>query len=132
MQVASSKTQLSLYYLASYLLPGGIGLVADPRLALQLLMAEGDYGQFMPRLAGGLMIALGIFIVQVIRLRLEALYPWTLVARVVLIAIITWLYVSSEDPLFLMLLGIVGFGFLLTGLTYLYDRKQGVLGRSNA
>ena len=72
MQVSSSKTQLSLYYLASYLLLGGIGLVADPRLGLQLLMAEGDYGQFMPRLAGGLMIALGILVVQVIRRRLEA------------------------------------------------------------
>ncbi len=128
MTAAAAKTRRSLYYLASYLLLGGIGLVADPRLALQLLMAEGDYGQFMPRLAGGLMIALEILIVQIIRLRLEALYPWTLVARVVLI---TGLYVSSDDPLFLMLLAIVGFGFLLTGVTYLHDRKQGALGRSN-
>ena len=131
MQVSSSKTQLSLYYLAGYLLLGGIGLVADPRLALQLLMAEGDYGQFMPRLAGGLMIALGILVVQVIRLRLEALYPATRVARAVLIAIVTWLYVRSEDTLFLVLLGIVGFGFLLTGATYLQDRKHGALGRSD-
>ena len=29
-----------------------------------------------------------------------------------------------RDPLFLVLLGIVGFGFVLTGLTYLTERKR--------
>ncbi len=126
----SSKTRVSLYYLASYLLLGGVGLVADPRLALQLLMATGDYGQFMPRLAGGLMIVLGIFIVQTIRFRLEALYPTTLVARAILLTIILWLYVTSQDVLFAVLLGIVGFGFVLTSAGYLLDRSRGVLGRA--
>ncbi len=120
-----SKTRLSLYYLAGYLLLGGVGLVVQPRLALQLLMAEGDYGSLMPRLAGGLMVALGILIVQIIRLHLDVLHATTLVARALLLIIIAALYASSNDPLFLVLLTIVGLGFVLTGASYLSERRRG-------
>src|SRR5262249_32565531 len=44
--------QFSLYYLVGYLVFGGVGLVADPELALRLLFATGSYGDIMPRLAG--------------------------------------------------------------------------------
>ena len=44
--------------------------------------------------------------------------------------IILWLYVTSQDVLFAVLLGIVGFGFVLTSAGYLLDRSRGVLGRA--
>jgi hypothetical protein len=51
--------------------------------------------------------------------RAEALYPITLVIRAFFLACMSAFFSMTRDPLFLVLLGIVGFGFVLTGLTYL-------------
>jgi uncharacterized protein YjeT (DUF2065 family) len=118
------RTHLSLYYLAGYLLPSGIALMFAPRLTLDLLQASGDYGDVMPRLLGLMLLALGILVLQIIRLRVSALYGATLMARGVILAGLLGLYLHSSDPLFLMLLGVVGLGFVLTGLSYLADRNQ--------
>ncbi len=117
------RTRLSLYYLATYLLIAGVALIAAPGLALTLLLSNGAYGDMFPRLVGVLLIAIGVIIVQIIRFRLEMLYTTTLLVRALILLTLGGLYVSSRDPFFLVLIGIVGFGVLLTGTSYLRDRQ---------
>ena len=118
------RTHLSLYYLAGYLLFAGIALILAPALALGLLQSNGNYGDVLPRLLGVVLLALGVFVAQVIRHRLDVLYPTTLAVRAVLLVVIAALYVYAKDPFFLVLLAIVGFGFLLTGTCYWLDRRD--------
>jgi uncharacterized protein YjeT (DUF2065 family) len=69
---------LSLFYLAGYLLPTGLLLLVAPRVTLRLLQSNGDYGSdVFVRVAGLLLLAIGIIVVQIIRRRVEALYPTT-------------------------------------------------------
>ncbi len=117
------RTHLSLYYLATYLLFAGVALMLVPQLALSLLLSNGNYGDVIPRLLGVLLFALGVFIAQVIRHDLAVLYPTTLAVRAVILIVLASLYAYARDPLFLVLIAIVGFGVLLTGTSYLLDRR---------
>ena len=116
---------MSLYYLAAYLLGAGVALIAAPSLALTLLFANGHYGDVMPRLLGVVLLALGILIVQIIRHRLEVLYATTLLVRTFIVAVLIGLFLDSRDPLFVSLLVVVGLGMVLTGTSYLMDRRRG-------
>src|SRR5262245_23171437 len=116
-------TRLSFVYLASYLTVGGIGLLADPALALRLLGAEATYPAVLARMMGGLMLALGIIVIDITRKRIEPLYRTTLVVRLILVAVMAGLYAGSRDRLFLVLIGIVGLGMLLTLAGIVSDRR---------
>ena len=116
-------TRLSFSYLVGYLTAGGLGLLFAPALALRLLGATGSYPAVLVRFMGSLLLALGILVAQIVRHRVEALYPTTLVVRVVLVATMVALYVTSRDPLFLVLTGIVGVGMILTTTGLLADRR---------
>lgn len=118
------RTHLSLYYLAGYLVPAGLALIVVPEFALKLLFSNGEYGDIIPRFVGVLVLGLGIIVVQIIRHRIEALYPTTLLVRGIFLASFIWLYFLSHDPLFIVLFGIVGFGVLLTLFSFLLDRKR--------
>jgi uncharacterized protein YjeT (DUF2065 family) len=119
-----NRTRLSLYYLAAYLVGAGLALIFAPALALTLLFANGHYGDVMPRLLGVVLLALGIVIVQIIRHSLEVLYPTTLIVRTLIVAVLAGLLIYSHDPLFISLLVVVGFGMILTGTSYLLDRRR--------
>src|SRR4051812_24863848 len=118
------RTRLSLFYLAGYLLPTGVLLTFAPDLTFKLLFATGTYGDVIPRLAGGLILALGILVAQIIRHRVEALYSSTVAVRFVLLGILGWLYTRTSDPFFLMVMGVVGLGVLLTGGSLLMAMRQ--------
>jgi len=118
-------TRLSFFYLVGYLTLGGLALLFAPARALQLLGATGSYSAVLVRFMGSLLLALGVLVAQIVRHRVEALYPTTLVVRVVLVATMVSLYVSSRDPLFLVLTAIVGLGMALTATGFLADRRAG-------
>jgi uncharacterized protein YjeT (DUF2065 family) len=119
------RTRLSLFYLAGYLLPTGLALLLAPRTTLRLMLSNGHYdSDVFPRVAGLLLLALGIIVVQIIRLRAEALYTATLMARSVLLAGFLGFYWYTHDPFFLVVLGVVGLGFALTGTSYWLDRNE--------
>ena len=101
----------------------GVALIATGQFAMRLLLSNGEYGDAPPRLLGLVLLALGILIVQIIRHRLEVLYPTTLVVRGLILVVLAGLFVSARDPFFLVLIGIVGFGVLLTGTSYMLDRR---------
>jgi uncharacterized protein YjeT (DUF2065 family) len=119
------RTRLSLFYLAGYLLLTGLLLLVAPRATLRLLLSNGDYGSdVFVRVAGLLLLAIGIIVVEIIRLRVEALYPITLVVRALFLAAFLGFYRYTRDPLFLVILGVVGLGFLLTGTSFWLDRRE--------
>lgn len=117
------RTHLSLYYLAGYLLPAGLLLLFVPEWATKLLLSNRTYDYAPFQLVGVLLIVIGILIVQIIRHRVEALYPATLVARALISATLLWLYLATGDPFFAVILIIVLIGIALTGTSYLLDRR---------
>jgi len=117
------RTRVSLYYLGSYLFIIGIGLLFAPQSTLRLLLANGDYGDVFPRVAGMLMSGLGLSIFGMIRTRSVEQYPATMLMRVYFIVCIIVFYRMTYDPFFLVLIAIVGLGLLMTLSSYLLDRK---------
>jgi uncharacterized protein YjeT (DUF2065 family) len=118
-----NRTRLSLYYLGSYLVVIGIGLVIVPRATLKILQSNGDYGDVFARVAGMLMSGLGLSIFGMIRARSQQQYPATLFIRTYFVTCLVAFYVMTSDPFFLVLIAIVGLGFALTLGSYLVDRK---------
>ena len=118
------RTRRSLFYLAGYLIPSGLALAVAPTTALHLLMATGDYGTVMPRLLGVILLALGVIVVGMIRHRAETMYPSALIARVPILLGIIALWLQTRDPLFISLLVVVGFGFVLTLVSWIRDRQD--------
>ncbi len=119
-----NKTRLSLFYLGSYLVLIGFGLLLVPHGTLKILQSNRDYGDVFPRVAGMLMSGLGLSILGMIRARSFELYPATLFIRGYFIVCIVAFYAMTRDPLFLILLGIVGLGLTLTLGSYILDRRS--------
>jgi uncharacterized protein YjeT (DUF2065 family) len=117
------RTHLSLYYLVGYLLPAGLFLLIAPTFTTKLLLSNHAYEEPPLRLAGLLLVALGILIAQIIRHRVEALYTTTLVVRFVISLGLLWLLVSTGNPFFGAVLVVVLIGIALTGTSYLVDRR---------
>lgn len=109
---ARGLQQLTLRYLSGYLIVGGIGLLVAPAVALRLLLSTGSYGDVMPRVVGMFMLVLGGLILQFARARDYRYYTYTIVARVFIVLVLTGLYVTSGDPLFVVLPAIVLIGLL--------------------
>ncbi len=118
-----AKTRLSLYYLVTYLSLTGLGLMVAPAQVMAMLMTTGEYGDVMPRFVGILMLALGLLVSQIIRFRVEPMYPVTVLVRLLIWVFVLWLYLRSGDPFFAAVLGVVGLGILLTGGIYLAERR---------
>ena len=113
------KTRFSLFYLAGYLIPAGLLLLIAPTFSTRLLLSNGNYGDVFPRLAGMLLIGIGVLVVQIIRFHLDMLYT-----TIFFCACFIVFYLMSRDPFFLVLLAIVAFGLVLTGTSYLLDRRS--------
>lgn len=116
------RTRLSLWYVAGYLWFGGVALLFAPNFAARLLLSNIDYPAVMLQAAGMFMVGLGILVVQIIRLHASALYPATLAARLFICACLLYFHLTSGNPLFLVLFGIVALGVVVTGASYLSER----------
>ena len=119
-----NKTRLSLLYLGSYLVLIGLGLLFAPEGTLRLLQSNAEYGNVFPRIAGMLMSGLGLAVFGIIRARVPELYPTTLFIRMYFLVCIAVFYWMTTDPLFVVLLVIVGIGFVLTASSYVLDRRS--------
>ena len=104
--------RLTLIYVVSYLLAGGLGLLVAPDLALRLLLSNGAYGDVMPRVVGMFMLALGGLVFQFVRARDYRYYRYAVFARSFIVGVLTALYFKTRDPLFLTLDAIVLAGLL--------------------
>ena len=104
--------RLTLTYVATYLLLGGLGLLSAPDLTLRLLLSNGAYGDIMPRVVGMFMLAFGGLILQFVRAQDYRYYGDTIVARSFIVLILSFLYFKARDPLFLVLDTIVLIGLV--------------------
>ena len=119
-----TKTRYSLFYLATYLFLTGVGLLIAPDWTLRLLLSNGHYDAVFVRFVGALMIGLSAVVSQIIRYRVDVLYPTTVAVRLFFLACITWFYLSTRDPVFLVMLGVVGLGVLLTASGLILERRE--------
>jgi len=117
------RTNLSLYYLAGYLVPAGLLLLFVPEFATKLLLSNRTYDYAPFHLVGVLLLVIGILIIQIIRHRLDQLYTTTLVARALISATLLWLFLTTGDPFFAVVLAIVLIGVALTATSYYLDRR---------
>ncbi len=104
--------KLTLWYLVTYLAVGGLGLAFMPGMALELFLSTGDYGDVMPRLVGMFMLVLSGLIAAITVNQDFKYYPVTLVARSFIVVFMGVLYSRTDDPLFLVLIGIVLVGLI--------------------
>ncbi len=118
------KTRMSLFYLAGYLLFGGIGFLFLPQPMLKMFFSTGNYSDLMVRFVGVLLLSLGIIIVQLIRYQASELYRTTLMVRTIILVALASFYFVYKDPLMIVLFLIVGVGYTLTLTTYLLDRRS--------
>jgi hypothetical protein len=119
-----NRTRLSLFYLAGYLFPTGLGLLFAPQTFMKLLFSNQQYNDAFPQFSGNLLIGIGIVVVTVILYGNQIWYRMTLVVRIVLWSGILGIWLRSRDPFFIVVLCVLGFGILLTGSFYLADRKR--------
>ena len=117
-------TRLSLFYVAGYLFLTGLVLVAAPADGLRWLQAEHTYDPIFVRVSGSFMLALSALLVQIIRHRADALYTTTLLVRVMFLSVFAWTYRVTHDRVFLVVIGVVGLGFVLTLAAYIADRRS--------
>ena len=118
------RTHLSLYYLIGYVVPSGLLLFFAPTFTTQLLFSNQDYSEPALRLAGLVLLALGVFVIQMVRLRVEAMYTTTLIVRSMLSFGLLYLFASTGNPFFGIVLVVVLIGVALTGTSYLLDRRD--------
>lgn len=116
--------RLTLTYVATYLLIGGIGLALAPSLTLRILLSNGDYGDVMPRVTGMFMIGLSGVVAQFLFYRDYKYYPYSVVLRSFFVLFLFILYARSNDPLFLVLNGIVLIGLLPSIYTLIRERSR--------
>jgi len=117
--------RVTLIYLTTYLFLGGLGLLVFPDLALRLLLSNGSYGDVMPRVVGMFMLVLSGFIFQFVYRRDYRYYAYAVFARSFIVLVLTALYFTTSDPLFLVLDAIVLVG-LLPSIYVLAIRRQPV------
>jgi uncharacterized protein YjeT (DUF2065 family) len=118
------KTRLSLFYLAGYLSVGGIGFLFFPKVTLTLFFSNGNYSDVMVRIMGVFLLSLAIIVIQIIKHRAAFFYTTTLVVRAFILSAFTLFYILYRDPMFIVLIAIVGLGFLMTLTGYLLDRRK--------
>src|SRR6516225_437367 len=118
------KTRLSLLYLGSYLVLIGLGLLFAPVGTLRLLQSNAEYGDVFPRVAGMLMSGLGFSVFGIIRAGVPELYPPTIFIRIYILICLGIFYRMTSDPLFLVLIVIVGLGLVLTLGSHFLDRGK--------
>jgi len=121
--MSKSRTHLSLFYVVTYLTVSGLGLTLAPQLTLRLLFSNGHYESTSMRFAGLFILGLAAIVTQVIRFRLDVLYPTLIGVRVFFCAAYIALFVSTGDPFFLSVLGVVGLGLAASSASFVMDRR---------
>jgi hypothetical protein len=116
-------TRLSFLYPLSYLIPCSLVLIFAPKFLLDNF-SNGNYSIFMTRLAGAAMLGFTIMVFSVFYFRVEAIYDVVIFVRLPVMAVVTWLYIDTHDPLFLILLITVLPGVVFSSIAKSIDKKR--------
>ena len=115
--------RLSLYYVLTYLTLSGVGLVVAPGLVQRLLFASVIYDAPPMRFAGLFILGLAAIVAQVIRRRIDGLYPTLVGVRVLFCTAYVALFVATHNPFFLSVLAVVGLGLIMSTVGLAIDHR---------
>jgi hypothetical protein len=115
--------KITLWYLASYLILGGAGFAFFPDLTMTIFLSDGDYGEIMPRALGMFMLMLGGLVASMVRNQDFTYYVYSICARSFAVLFLCFLYIISNDLMFIVLVIIVLIG-LLPSMYVLYQEKK--------
>lgn len=118
-----NKTRRSLFYLAGYLFPTGLGLLLAPQWFMKLLFVNHEYSDAFPQFSGILLVGLGIVVVSVILKGDPFFYRMTLLVRIPIWIATLGIYLHTGETFFLAVLGVLGLGILITGSMYLLESR---------
>ncbi len=104
--------RLTLGYVVTYLAIGGAGFLVAPDLTRELLLSNESYEDVGFRLTGTMMLALSYLIASLVRNRDWKYYPVSIYVRSFIVVVLTVLYFTTDDPMFLVLDAIVLIGLL--------------------
>lgn len=104
--------KLTLTYLVIYLAVAAVGFALLPSQFMELFQSNGDYGDVMPRLVGLMMGALSFLIFNIIRNEDWHYYVVSIYVRTVIVLFLFYLWVISDDPMFLLINVIVLIGLI--------------------
>lgn len=104
--------KITLTYLVSYLIFGGIGLTFFPALFLEIFQSSGNYGNVMPRVAGMFMLALGGLVGSILYYKDYKYYKFSIIARTIIAFLLYWFFLMTDDPFFLIIKIIVLIGLV--------------------
>ena len=121
------KTRRSLFYLAGYLTITGLALLFTPQFFLKLLFANHEYPDAFVQFSGILMIGLAVVVMNIIKYGNRILYRTTLMARIPMWICTLGLYLYTKETFFIVVLGVLGLGIVLTGSFYLSERGKSAI-----
>lgn len=104
--------RLSLSYVVTYLAIGGAGFLLAPDFTRELLLSNGSYDDVGFRLTGTMMLALSYLVLSLVRHSDWKYYVISIYARSFIVVVLTVLYFTTDDPMFLVLDVIVLIGLL--------------------
>ena len=116
-------TRLSFLYPLSYLIPCSLVLIFAPKFLLDNF-SNGNYSIYMTRLAGAAMLGFTIMVFSVFYYKVEAIYDVVIFVRLPVMAVVTWLYIDTKDPFFMILLVTVLPGVILSTIAKMRDKKR--------
>src|SRR5215831_9016248 len=97
-------TRVSLFYLTIYLFPLATGLIISPTSTFRVLGSKIEHATFAWRLFGGLLLALAIVVVRLIRKRRSAAYINTAIGRMVFVGLFSYLIGTTGDLAYALIL----------------------------
>ena len=106
--------KISQFYLIGYLIIGGLVFALVPQFALRVFLSNVSYDDAIVRLAGVLLLGLAAFVILSILRRDPFFLQNALIVRTIILLGMGGIYLTSENPLFLVLIGIVGLGYILS------------------
>ena len=117
------KTRRTLFYPATCLILVGIALYVAPQATLRMLLANHEYPETFVRFSGVLMLGLSVPVIHAIRRADSSSCGAALAAAIPMWLLILILYVQVHETAMIVVLAALGLGILLTGVTYLAERK---------
>src|SRR5262252_4542722 len=117
------QTRLSLFYLAAYLFPLSLGLLASPRATFHLLGSKDEHASTLWRLFGGLLQVLAVVVVILIWNHRAVAYVNTAIVRLLFVGLFSYLVGHTANRAYIVILSVLGFGELWTLIALAVDLR---------
>ncbi|UCH64466.1 MAG: hypothetical protein JSW63_07465 [Ignavibacterium sp.] len=116
--------RISLSYVVTYLMIGGLGLAIVPDLFLKLFQSNQSYGDIMPRVVGMFMIALSGLIATMLYFKDYKYYGYSIAVRTFIVLFLFLLFFINGDPFFVVINVIVLIGLIPSYVIFFKDKMN--------